>query len=312
VNTTGFVLHGLGVEYMGEQWRGGGAAEDTLIFYYSLNAMGLDDTNATWMHIEQLDFEAIHISNSPTAALDGNDTANSRFISYQIDSLMIQPGDTLWVKWVDNDVASSDHGLAIDELVFIPINIPNPMLSVSSTTIDTIFQFAGGPSDAKAFLLNGSELIADVELSVGGDFEISLDRTTGFGQSISIVPNNASVSDSIYVRLNALANGLYQDTIELVSNGANSIEIPVVGIMDLGISVNELQSTSIALQAYPTPIAKGELIRLNKAVSYTLYSLSGSVCAEKKNANSVETHLLNSGVYFLKTTDGESLKLIIK
>ena len=135
-NDTGNTLSHVDVAYTGEQWRrGDSTSTDRLDFQYSLNATSVGDTAATWVDVNALDF------NSPNTAaaagpLNGNASSNRTAISASITGLSLAPSATIWVRWTDLDVPSSDDGLAIDDASFAvdgtpPVDVPP---TVTSTT----------------------------------------------------------------------------------------------------------------------------------------------------------------------------------
>lgn len=135
-NDTGNTLSQIDVAYTGEQWRrGGSTSADRLDFQYSLNATSVGDAAATWVDVDTLDF------NSPNTAaaagpLDGNASANRSAISAPISGLSLAPSATIWVRWSDLDVPSSDDGLAIDDASFAVDGTPpvDVAPTVTSTT----------------------------------------------------------------------------------------------------------------------------------------------------------------------------------
>jgi hypothetical protein len=118
VNTTGQLINALQVSYVGEQWRVGAGAEDALTFSYSLDATDL--SNGTWTEVSALTFNA-PVINGAGAALNGNDPANQVNLDFEINNILVLNNGTIWIKWVDENIASTDHGMAVDNLVFTPI-----------------------------------------------------------------------------------------------------------------------------------------------------------------------------------------------
>jgi hypothetical protein len=118
VNTTGQLINALHVSYVGEQWRVGAGAEDALTFSYSLDATDL--SNGTWTEVSALTFNA-PVINGLGAALNGNDPANQVNLDFEINNILVLNNATIWIKWSDENIASTDHGMAIDNLVFTPI-----------------------------------------------------------------------------------------------------------------------------------------------------------------------------------------------
>ena len=66
-----------------------------------------------------------------------------------------------------------------------------------------------------------------------------------------------------------------------------------------------------ALTAYPNPVSNGN-INFNKTVSFDVFSITGQVIATRTNVNSFDISNLESGVYLIKTTDGEIARVVVK
>ena len=111
----------LTISYTGEQWRNGGnAATQTLAFSYRISNTPITNpdplnTNA-WISFSPLSF------NSPTvgasaAALDGNAATNRQvFSGVLLPGVAVQPGQEIFLRWVDVNDPGNDHGLAVDDL----------------------------------------------------------------------------------------------------------------------------------------------------------------------------------------------------
>ncbi len=134
-NNTGGTITSLTISYTGEQWRLGLASRpiaDRIDFQLSTDATSL--STGTWTDYDSLDFSS-PILTGTVGALDGNNSANRTAISYTISSLSISNGATFWIRWSDSDVASSDDGLAVDNLSLTANGfIPDAAPTVSSTS----------------------------------------------------------------------------------------------------------------------------------------------------------------------------------
>ena len=73
------------------------------------------------------------------------------------------------------------------------------------------------------------------------------------------------------------------------------------------VNVNEVN----ALNAYPNPISNGS-INFSKVITFNVYSITGQIVATQNNVNSFDISNLQSGVYLIKTTDGEILRMVVK
>ncbi|HST26870.1 MAG TPA: endonuclease [Rudaea sp.] len=117
-NDTGNSLSEITVAYTGEQWRLGATGRaDRLDFQYSTNATSLTDGAATWVNVDALDFSSPNTT-AVVGKLDGNAAANRTAISASITGLNLAPAGTIWIHWVDLNVAGNDDGLAIDDVSF--------------------------------------------------------------------------------------------------------------------------------------------------------------------------------------------------
>ena len=135
-NDSGLTLDHIDVAYAGEQWRLGATGRaDRLDFQYSLDATSLNDGAATWVDVDALDF-ASPTTTGAAGALDGNLAANRIALAGTIGALALAPGATLWIRWIDADIAGAEDGLAIDDIQFSVDGAPpvdNPP-AVASTT----------------------------------------------------------------------------------------------------------------------------------------------------------------------------------
>jgi len=118
-NNTGSTITNLTVKYTGEQWRkvSGRLIPDTILFGYSTNATSLN--SGSWTNVSNLMFltPAVNYGGAVSAgALDGNASANKELITFTITGLNIANGNTIWLRWVDRDIAGTDDGMAIDDV----------------------------------------------------------------------------------------------------------------------------------------------------------------------------------------------------
>ncbi len=135
-NDTANALSEIVVSYTGEQWRlGASGRADALQFQYSLDATSLVDAAATWTSISALDF-ASPVTSGAIGPRDGNASANRSVISASITGLNLGVGQSLWVRWADQDIQGAEDGLAIDDVSFAvaggpPVDNPPTLVSTS-------------------------------------------------------------------------------------------------------------------------------------------------------------------------------------
>jgi hypothetical protein len=136
-NDTGDVITSVQIAYTGEQWRLGatGRGADRLDFQYSLDATSLG--TGTWIDVDALDFSG-PVSAGPVGLLDGNAAGNRTAISATLSGLAIPSGSTFWIRWVDLNVASSDDGLAVDDLSVTFPFAPTPPVGIGAAAPSTV------------------------------------------------------------------------------------------------------------------------------------------------------------------------------
>ena len=121
VNNTGRTLNTLRLAYTGEHWRRSNSLSDTLEFQYLLNpvAPGVADATGTWIDFNALDFANLSSTVSGSESLDGNAAANRQARGADLSALSLTAGDSLCIRWVDPDLTTTDHGLALDDFSLI-------------------------------------------------------------------------------------------------------------------------------------------------------------------------------------------------
>lgn len=143
-NNTSMKTDSLKISYTGEQWRrSSGTAANKLLFFYKVasSIVGIDSvtirnlTGKGFTYFSGLDFSSPQ-TGTTTSSLNGNDIANSKFLSQKI-SVSITPGEEIMLLWLDDDEAGNDHGLAIDNVSVTLLTNPD---KVPLVTIDEIKQ----------------------------------------------------------------------------------------------------------------------------------------------------------------------------
>ena len=123
-NNTASTLTSFTVGYVGEQWRNGGNTNaQTMVLEYGFGATF--GAVGSWTAAgAAFDFTS-PIVGSVAAALDGNAPANRvTGLGGTVSNLTWNNGDTLWVRWIENNDIGNDHGLSIDECTFSAVPAP--------------------------------------------------------------------------------------------------------------------------------------------------------------------------------------------
>lgn len=77
------------------------------------------------------------------------------------------------------------------------------------------------------------------------------------------------------------------------------------------LGTTSFESAKNAFKVYPNP-SNRELVRFNQAQDIKVYDTLGKLILSAKNVSSIDTKSFNSGIYFIKTANGVTKKLIVK
>lgn len=125
-NTSIVTATSIQIGFTGEMWRRGasGSQTDRLDFEYAINATNL--YSGTYVSANAFDFVTPNTTGS-AGARNGNDSAYRTVVNLSTLSVTISPGQRLYIRWVDNNIAGADDGLAIDDATvqfFVPSSAP--------------------------------------------------------------------------------------------------------------------------------------------------------------------------------------------
>lgn len=127
INNTTVDITSFSIAHKVEQWRLGNITthNDSLQFYYSTTATGVNDTVAIWTEVPSLMVNSVLTSGTATGAVDGNTNSITKNGNVTVT---VVAGGTLVIKWVDKNITGSDDGLGIDDIAmsFTTITPPPP------------------------------------------------------------------------------------------------------------------------------------------------------------------------------------------
>ena len=229
------------ISYNVEKYRMGTNPDGfTIQMYYSSDG-------DTWTSAGD-DFKASFPADESTAGYDSAPGATVE-ISNKTLSQSLAAGSSLYLAWnysvtATSTTTSKAQALGIDD-VSITANgeTSNPDISVEPTSLTDFSYVAGsGHSSEKSFSLTGSNLTANLTVSISTDAHFEISATSGgtFGNSLSYTPTEGSVSATVYVRMEAgLSPGTYSnETITCASTGATSRTVSCSGIVYKGEPTN--------------------------------------------------------------------------
>lgn len=78
------------------------------------------------------------------------------------------------------------------------------------------------------------------------------------------------------------------------------------------LATGEGKSEKATFNIFPNPVNKGNTLYFNKTKDYELYDMSGKLLGKDSNALTIDTSKLSTGVYLVKTSDGDVKRVIVK
>ena len=78
------------------------------------------------------------------------------------------------------------------------------------------------------------------------------------------------------------------------------------------LATGEVNSEKATFNVFPNPVNKGNILYFNRKQDYELYDMSGKLIGKEKNALTITTTGLSTGVYLVKTSEGHLKRIIVK
>ncbi|WP_426474858.1 choice-of-anchor I family protein [Chryseobacterium balustinum] len=78
------------------------------------------------------------------------------------------------------------------------------------------------------------------------------------------------------------------------------------------LATGEVKKEKATFNIFPNPVNKGNTLYFNRVQGYELYDMSGKLLGKEKSALTIDTSKLNTGVYLIKTSEGEVKRFIVK
>lgn len=297
-NDTGATITAIQVAYTGEQWRLGATGRtDRLDFQYSLDATSLN--TGTWTNVDTLDFNAPK-STGTAGALNGNLADNRAAVSDTLSGLNIAAGATVWIRFVDANVTSSDDGLAIDDfsLTLTTAN-PQPTLTLSAPDASAA---EGGDSGSFRITRTGP---TTAELTVGytlggsasaGDYSPVLTGTL-------TIPAGASSADIVITPVDD-TEVESPETLTLTLGAVQGYTLAggpaTVTIADNDTAVTVTQISTIQGSTGTSPLA-GSTVTLEAIVVADLQSGMGGFFVQEEDADADADPLTSEGLFIFNS-----------
>jgi len=155
---------------------------------------------------------------------------------------------------------------------------------------------------------------------------ITLERTGGVMVYNVTDPNNPTFTDYKHSRTTSAyggdngPEGIIYIAPENTTTGkgyviiANEISgtLSMYEINSATLATGETKAEKATFNIFPNPVTKGNALYFNRAQGYELYDMSGKFLGKEKNALTIDTSKLNTGVYLIKTSEGEVKRMIVK
>ncbi|WP_353149412.1 choice-of-anchor I family protein [Chryseobacterium sp.] len=82
--------------------------------------------------------------------------------------------------------------------------------------------------------------------------------------------------------------------------------------MPATLGTGETASDKATFNVFPNPVNKGNILYFNRKQDYELFDISGKLIRKEKNALTISTADLSTGVYLVKTSEGHLKRVIVK
>src|SRR5690554_3128181 len=127
--------------------------------------------------------------------------------------------------------SGSNRQSTIDNIVWTANGGTSTSVSASTSLLSGFTQFVGTPSAEQTVEISGTNLTSDIEVTVAGDYEVSLTTGAGFGPSVTLPEISGTVAATpVYIRLNgaAVANPS-NGSLLITSTGATDVVVALEG-----------------------------------------------------------------------------------
>lgn len=156
---------------------------------------------------------------------------------------------------------------------------------------------------------------------------ITLERTGGVMVYNITNPNNPTFTDYKHSRMTSAyggdngPEGLIYVAPENTTTGKGYVIVAneISGTLSMyevsgagNLATGEAKTEKATFNAFPNPVTKGDTLYFNRMQDYELYDMSGKLLGKEKNALTIDTSRLSTGVYLVKTSEGHTKRVIVK
>ncbi len=172
------------------------------------------------------------------------------------------------------NISHTSEGAGIKNVAVSGTGLGVPEISVSTNTLSSFGSIqAGTTSGNKTYTVSGNDLTGNITITAPSGFQISRSSSSGFGNTISLVPNSGTVATTtIYVRFNPASPVAYSGDISHSSSGAETKNVAVTGT---GLGAPEISVSTNMLSSFG-PIQAGSTSE-NKTYTVSGNDLTGNI-----------------------------------
>lgn len=238
---------------------------------------------------------------TPGSANGGQANVNliiNEFLASNDASLPGPQGD--YPDWIEIYNAGSESIMLGGYYMSDKLDEPDAMYQIKSTYPDSVTIEAGGHIVFYANKLEDvSVLCLNFKLSGDGEHIGLWDPDQNFIDSLTYGPQ---YTDTSYGRIeDGSSEWVFFSTTTPGESNDNGVIASVISPSISG---------PVPLVAYPNPASYGQ-VYFNKQVTISVYSINGQLLMTKQNVFELNIEGFNSGMYFIKTENGEMVKLIV-
>ncbi|WP_341884402.1 ExeM/NucH family extracellular endonuclease [Synechococcus sp. UW140] len=312
-------ISSLSIGFSGEQWRNGGNAEtQSMLMEYGY---GTNFSDVTTWNKPASSFKNFTspIATTTAAAVDGNSAGKISSLGGNVDLTATPwtPGSNLWLRWIDNNDAGNDHGLAIDDLsITIPTTTPAPTLPVISIAAPDDSSGEFGDAASLRISRTGSTTSAlEVQLSLrGGDtLATNADLKTALPASLTIPAGATSIDFAIEALDDAVSEATENLIVEIRAAGTYSI-LETAGNATVAVIDNDRISKISAIQGNSsnTPLLN-QSVTISAIVvgDFQLTSELGGFFLQEELSDWDTSSLTSEGIYVAYPLSGTNVNVVI-
>jgi len=311
-NATAAPITNLAIAFNGEQWRNGGnATAQTMVLEYGYGA-NFGDV-ATWTAPGGNFNWSSPVATAPTgAAVDGNNAGRVGNLGGTLN-LGASPwaaNTTLWLRWIENNDAGNDHGLAIDDLTIATVQAP----AQPEVAIQAIVAQAGefGGSASVRISRTGSTadaLTVPISLVAGAGLATAADLNAPLPASVTIPAGAASADLALSLLDDSLDEGTETLRIQIAAPAGTTLAASGASV-DLTLLDNDRISLISAVQGSGATSALLDQSVTLRAVVVGDFQLSGELSGfflQEETADWDPSTVTSEGLYVAYPLSGSNV-----